>query len=650
MPAFLQASSLLLGVALPLGVLAATAFVLGRILTADLDRAVERWAIPAALGLAGLAHLGFVLGLASLLRPGALLLVLAGIHLLGFRVWRRGYGVLLNLRAASFGRSAQPVSRSRFQTDPVPRGWVETGSLRRLRLGPVLLGTAALLPLALLTLYPPTAFDATLYHLPFARGFVASGGLPFLADLRFPVFPQANEMLFAEVLLFAPDGGDIAVHGVSWLMTMLTAALVWAWARDSFKSPKAGWLAAALYLGNPIGVYLASIGYVDAGLTLFVTAALYAARRFRGSGERRWLVLAAVFAATAADTKYLGLFFVGVIGLAVLWSRLEPAGPRPAGTVHWAGGLFDASLFLAVAALVLAPWYGRIYAWTGNPLFPYFPQVFGASPWAPVRFRSLLEGPKGWGLLGSRGVELARLPWDLVFRRGRFSGQPPYSPLYLAALPLALVAAWRDRRQRRLLALAAAYAFACLGLPPDARYMMPAVPLVSLAAAGAFLPLLAPLDRFPRRSGILALGLSVTCFLPGWLYALYRFHHLGPLPLTPAGREAYLARWQPGYPAVAFLNRTLGSGYTVWALHAENLSYYAEGRFLGDWVGPAKFDRVLQTLQGPRDLHDRLRRLKAGYLLIPMGEKLLPFPEDALEPRWFQTVYADSAARVYRLK
>jgi 4-amino-4-deoxy-L-arabinose transferase-like glycosyltransferase len=509
----------------------------------------------------------------------------------------------------------------------------------------VLLGAAALLPLALLTLYPPTAFDATLYHLPFARGFVASGGVPFLADLRFPVFPQVNEMLFALVMFFAPD---VAVHGVQWLMTMLTAALVWCWARDAFPGALAattattsttGWLAAAIYLGNPIVVYLAGTGYVEAGLTLFITSALYAVRRWRGSGERRWLILAAVFAATAADTKYLGLFFVGVIGLTVLFSR------SPSERARWAGVL----LFGMIAAVVLAPWYGRIYAWTGNPLFPYFPQVFGSGPWAPLRFQGFLAHPAApRSLLLSRGIDLVRLPWDLVFERGRYNGQPPYSPLYLAVLPLALVAAWKDPRQRRLLILAAAYAFCCLGLPPDSRYMIPAVPLVSLSAAGV---LVALLGRFPSRSRLLIAVLCTGCFLPGWLYALYRLHHLGSLPLTPAGREAYLGRWQPCYPAVAYLNRTLGSGYTVWALNAENMNYYAWGRFLGDWIGPARFDRVLSELRGLQDFHGRLRRLGAGYLLIPSRTILvLPFPEDAAFERWFQPIYADPEAHVYKLR
>jgi hypothetical protein len=619
--AFLQASSYLGAAALAVLALAATAFVLGRLLISELDRPVERWAVPTACGLAALSHLGLLLGFAGLLRPAPVLLIFAAVHLLGFRVWR-------GLRGGLWGGGIAPRWR------------------------PVVLAVAALFPFALLAVYPPTAFDATLYHLPFARGFVASGGVPFLADLRFPVFPQANEMLFALVMLFAPD---LAAHGVQWLMTMLTAGLVWAWGRDAFSGPAAGWLAAAIFLGSPVVVYLAGSGYIEAGLTLFATAALYAARRWRGSGERRWLVLSALFAATAADVKYLGLFFLGVLGLTVLCGRF----PRRGTPARWTAAL----LFGAVAVVVLAPWYGRIYAWTGNPLFPFFPKVFGAGPWAPIRFESFLVPPKTGaappsvhgGLLGRRLVDLARLPWDLVFERSRYGGQPPLSPVYLAALPLALLAAARDPRQRRLLALSAAYAFACLALPTDSRYMVPVLPLLSLSAAGALVPWLDRLsDPLPDRAAgrrILIAGLCAGCFLPGWLYPLYRAHVQGPPPLTSAQREAYLARRQPCYPAVAYLNRTLGSGYTVWGLHAENMAYYAWGRFLGDWIGPARFDRILPGLRGPEDLHGRLRRLEAGYLLVPrQAAGLLPFPEDAAFQRWFQPIYADPYASVYRLR
>jgi hypothetical protein len=630
MPALLQASALLLGVALAVGLLAVTAFVLGCLVlfekaTGELDRPVERRAVPMALGLALLAHLGFFLGLAGLLRPVPVLGLVAAVHLAGLRVWR-------------------DVLRERLR----PGGWL-------------LLGLAvALLPFVLLALYPPTAFDATMYHLPYAKGFVASGGIPFLRDLRFPVFPQANEMLFAFVMLFAPD---LAAHGVQWLMTMLTAALVWAWGRDAFADrpygPAAGWLAAAIFLGSPIVAYLAGNAYIEAGLTLFATAAFYSLRRWRLSGERRWLALAAVFAATAADVKYIGLFFVGVIGLAVIFGRL-PRQRMPA-------RLAAVTLFTLMGCAVLAPWYGRIYAWTGNPFFPFFPQVFGGGPWAPLRFRSFLVHPNGAGaapavpfveVLGSRLLALVRLPWDVAFERARYNGEPPFSPLFVAALPLALLAAFRDGRQRRLLGLAALYAFVCLGLPPDARYLVPALPLVSLAAAGALLGVIEWMDErrpavsrwAPLRMQAVVVALSVACFLPGWLYPLYRARLQGPPPLTPAGREAYLARRQPVYPAVAFLNRTRGSAYALWAYHAENMAYYARGRFEGDWIGLARFDRMLGGLRGPEDFHARLRGVGADHLLLPSADPRVPLPEDAAFRRWFAPVYADPYARVYRLR
>ena len=597
-------------------ILAATAYVLGRLLAPRPGGAVERWAIPTALGLAAVSHLGLFLGFAGLLKPIPVLLAAALVHLLGLRVWRE-----LPREVGEF-----------FRRIPL-RGW--------------LAGAAVILPFSLLPLYPSTGFDATLYHLPFARGFVASGGVPFLADLRFPVFPQANELLFALVMLFA---SDIAAHGVQWLMTLLTAALAWEWGRDAFSSAAAGWLAAAAFLGNPIVVHLAGSAYIEPGLTLFATAALYAARRWRGSGERSWLVLSAVFAATAADTKYLGLFFVAAGGLAVLLGRAPQRGARVRA--------LDVLLFAAVAAAVLAPWYGRIFVHTGNPLFPFFPRLFGSSAWNPLRFQILSTGvaqPTGGFLDGllSRLEALVRLPWDLVFERWRYNGQPPYSPVYLVMLPLVLLTAWRDARPRRLLALAVAYVLACFSLPADSRYLMPAVPLVSLAVAGTLVQLLDRLDRLGhlgRSRRLLAAGLCAGFLLPGWLYGLYRVHRQGPIPLTPAQREAYLARRVPLYPAVAYLNRTEGSGYTAWGLHAEHMVYYARGRFLGDWIGPASFSRVLAGRPSSEDLYHRLRRLGVDHLLVVKKQQELEFSEDASFGSWFQRVYEDSQARVYRLR
>lgn len=576
---------------LPALALVVTAWILGRTVSPGRGSG----AVRTALGFALLAHGALLLGLVGLLRSGPVLLAVAAIHVLGLPAWRA------ELRDLS-------------------------EKVRRL---PALTAVAVVVPFVLLALYPPSGFDETLYHLPFAREFVASGGVPYLPDLRFPVFPQANEILFALGMLF---GSDTVPHFVQLAMTLTTAAIVLSWGREAFPAlgGASGWIAAAAFLGNPLVVSLGTSGYIEPGLALFTTAALDAARRFRSTGDRGWLVLAAVFAGTAADVKYLGLFFLGVSALAVVLS------PRPA-----AARLRDLLVFTGVAVLVTAPWYGRIFIHTGNPLFPFAPQVFGSGPWDPLPFERSFAGGVLPGL-----IALIRLPWDLVFARERYGFQPPVSPVALALLPLAAVAAFRDGRVRRLLGVAALYTLIFLSLPPDSRYLAPVLPLVSLAMAGTLVLILGTF-RLPIRREALVWGLSLGCLLPGWAYAGYRIYRQGPIPFTTEAREEYFFRRLPLYPAVAFLNRTRGDDYTVWALDAERMVFYARGRFLGDWIGPASFPRVLAGLRGPEDLHRRLRSLGAGYLLLTEAGRDLPFPEDAAFRRWFRPVYADPQARIY---
>lgn len=571
-----------------LGLLAVTAYVLGRRVTgwpalalSFRDR-LECDVISTVAGLGLLAHLLFFLGLAGLLRPLPVLFLAAVVHVFGIPVWR---------------------DLATFRPRP---GWWEIAAF------------AGLAPLAILAVYPPTAFDSTLYHLPFARAFAESGGVPFLPDLRFPVFPQANEILFGALILFGPD---VAAHGLQLFATLLTAALLVSWGR-------VGWLAAAIFLGNPVVVHLAGSAYIEPGLTLFVTAGLYALDRWRRDGDRGWLLLAAGLLATAADTKYLGLFFLAAAGLVVLFAGRG-------------GRVRDALLFTAVAFAFLAPWYGRIYAHTGNPLFPYLPRVFGESLWSSWIVHDT-------GLEPNRLLRLARLPWDLLFRRELYNHEPPFSPVYLAALPLLAAGLFRDSSVRLWLAVAGAFALAWTWLPPDSRYLVVVLPLVSLAVAVSIPDRLASHRR-------LAPVLCLACFLPGWLYAGYRIDRQGPPPLTVEEREAYLDRALPVHPAVAHLNRTWGSGYTVWALHVESMNYFAEGRFLGDWTGRASFARVLGASRDVASFHRELRRLGATHLLIPSRfmdrrEVAPPFPDDAAFRRWFQLVYRDPAARIYAVK
>jgi hypothetical protein len=598
----------------------------------ELAGALETAAVSTALGLVALADAGWLLGLAGWLRPLPVALVLLVVHGTGLAAWRR------------VGRALRNFA-----------GWLGEPGARRRRLLLLAAGMVGLLPVALLSVYPPVAFDETLYHLPIARAFAATGGLPFVASLRLPVSPQLQETLFAMVLLFA---GDVATHTVSLVATLLTLALLLAWGR---RLPTgAGWIAAAAYAGTPLVVYLAGTDYVEPGLALFVTAAVYAVDRWRegvgggaeGDEERDgsvratgrgdgWLTLAALFAGAAAATKYLGLFFLGVVALAAVAARPDA---RPAS--RWR----RLARVAVVAAMVMAPWYGRVVAVTGNPVFPFLPAVFGSSQWDPARLEAeaLRHG------LRDLPTTLVRLPWDAVFARRRLGGLPPYSPIFLLSLPALLAGAVADRRVRALLLVATGFALPIAALLPDARYLSVALPLVCLAVGQS---LAAPLAAWARRRRLderwlkaRAALVALAIFLPGWLYAGYRLHRLGPVPVTPEGRDAWLARSLPAYPAIAHLNRTRDSSYSLYAVHVENLAYFAAGRFLGDCCGPGAYSKVLPPDGDACLLFRRLRSLGVDHLLTLENDKALPLVVNADFERLFQPVYADGRTRVFALR
>jgi hypothetical protein len=639
--------------ALLLLALAATAYVAGRLAWRLLSRAAEgkRSALArdaaageaeegarsatasslgaseaTALGLVVLATLGCLLGLAGALATAPLVACVAALHLAGVAVWRERWHQLAR-RAAEL-RRPRPTRRR--------VGWAAAAA------------GVAFAPIIALALYPPTAFDETLYHLPFARAFAASGGLPFLPDLRFPVFPQLAEVLDAEMLLV---GGDVATHLVSLLAVGLTGGVLAGWGREwaPTEAVSAGWLAAAAWLGNPIVVYLAGTGYVEPLLALFVTAALRAFWRWRHGGGRAWLALAAVLAAAAAGTKYLGLYFVLTLALATLAVRpLDAAASRRGARI---GAL---AAFAAVAAVTMAPWYGRIVALTGNPVFPYLSGVFGANAWTPVRFHTL--GPSSWEALdgAAAGRHLGRLltlPWDLVARRELVGGLPPFSPLLLLGAPLLLVALC-ERRLRALLALAAGFVVLFPLLPPDARHLVAVLPVLCLALAVAAVVVALRSTARWRVARARAVGplLAALLVLPGWLYAGHRLHRQGPLPTTATERDAYLRRTLPLYPAVARLANVLRPGDVVYGLFAEQMRDFVAARFLGDWYGPHRYGTIASGLDEPAALAAALDAKGVDFLLVARAaaaERSFVEPDGRAG---FELLHADEHALLYALR
>ncbi len=605
--------------------LGAGAAVLGRRLTWRVAYAdsLEALFFSTSLGLGVLASLIFVLGLLRLLYAPVMLALIVGALFSSVKVWRRLY-----LRIAvepSSSRSGPRLS------------WF------------VVISVFVLVPSIVLALYPPTEWDTTLYHLPYAKAFAQEHRLLFLPDIRFPVFPQLVEMLFVFKLLLVDD---VATHFVELTAMLLTALGLVTWGVRLF-SLRSGLWAAALWLGNPLVVWLGTSAYVDVGLTLFVTSALYAWTRWSESRDSKWIVLAGLFAGFAAASKYTGLFFVGLL---LAQATIEAVRERKMRSVL---------AFMLAVVVACGPSYAWIVYLTGNPVFPFYSDLFGAREW-DTELAQNRGVPPGRHLMGRVASvmrfetkrifggldDLLLVPYRAVFDREIFDLQPPLSPFYLVLLPVLGPLGLLRRKTRWLLITSACFGVFWLLSLQDLRLLLPVLPLLSLALTSEF-------DRLIRRHGGrwrllsgagVAPYVAVAVIAPGPLYAAHNVHEKGRLPTTLEQRESYLSQRVAGYDALRWLNRHHGRDYCVYVLFGAELAYYAEGRALGDFQGPWRYQRVLDVVDDGRRLYLELRRMGVGYLLVLQPGSAVNPPDDQNFHSCFKKVLAKQGFELFRME
>ncbi len=528
-------------------VLAATAWAAGWATWGRRDPARLLHPLTLTIGLALLGEVGLLLAAVHLFTPWTLALVAVAAHAAATAGWRR---LVTHAAAAIRQRPRRALAVAALTAGAAAGGFV-------------------------IALYPPTAFDETTYHLPFARAFLAQPGLPWVPELRVPAFPLLAEGLQAALLAL---GGERAPHQLALLATLATAALLVAWGREA-EEPIAGWLGAALFLGNPLVAYLAGTGYVDPLVGLFTTGAFYALWRVRTSeAATAWAATAGFLAGSAAAVKYLGLYAIAVGAVALLFARAR----------RWRSLLVFGGAALVATALP----YGYLIARTGNPLFPYFSNLFGTSAWEAVDPVPPDAEPSTF-----------LLPYNSVFHRELAGNQPPLSPaLLLGSLLLLVALLQRPRRAPRLRAgalVVLGFFPAYVAMPEVSRYLATVLPLWTLligaAATWAWRRLRG--GEPPRR---LAAALALALAVPGPAYGAYSLWRHRDVPLTPAERDTYLAEVHRGYGALAWLQERQGRRYVALCFTCEHLHGFAAGRLLGEHSGPWAFWQLQPLLAESR--------------------------------------------------
>jgi hypothetical protein len=244
------------------------------------------------------------------------------------------------------------------------------------------------LALFLQPLWPRVSWDANVYHLTVPRLYLENQGFWRVPFNVYSNWPLNTELLFAMAMAIRSHVLAKLVHfGMGCLVTIL----VYRVARES-AGKWAGWVAAALFLANPIVLLEIRVAYVDLAFALFLTLAFVLVHRhLESSGDgNRQLALAGFFAGLAAGTKLTAM--VGAFCLAGLLSGALLKRRAPLKEV------FRSLVWLLVpVAVLLMPWFIKSWILTGNPVYPFLFQVFGGPEWS----RELQQNSRGWAWIRS---------------------------------------------------------------------------------------------------------------------------------------------------------------------------------------------------------------------------------------------------------
>ena len=560
-------------------------------------------------GPVGLERATFGLALAFGLTSHAML----ALGLLGGLHWWLVAGLLLGL-SARLRRDLLAVSRDAWRGVAGPRAGrvAMSEAWFRLPLFALLVGWAMLVFVQ--GLAPEIWYDAQNYHLALPQLYAEQHRIVPTPYRVHSYLSLGTEMLY---LLATLLGGQPAARLISLAFGALTALGVFALGRRSF-SAGAGLLAAALFVTTPIVAWEASGAFVDLALSSYCFFAVAAAHRWLGDRRPAWLILAGVMGGFALSAKLNALFLLGALGLVLLLvvladrDRAWPARVR-------------ALLSFGVAALLAgAPW--PLFRWvqTGNPVFPFFNQVF-QSPLAPAVYDPLNLDEHS---IGTSLASLVRLPWAMTFSGPEvFHGGPPGGSLGLGVLvvPLLLAGRWAPRERVGLLFLtgvALVFSAAWAGSSQFARYFFPALPIVYILAGAALAGLRARASLPPRLPRVIA---AVSYLAPlAWalaglpLFLALYVHIPERLPYRVAfgaeSRAAYTSRTVGIADAFEYLNeRYPGRQTLILAFASERAHLYSNGTVASMY---SPFLEPSLTVRDPNEALARIRERGFRHLVI----------------------------------
>lgn len=418
---------------------------------------------------------------------------------------------------------------------------------------------------------PSFSNDSMVYHLADAKYFALNqmvGGIPFnSANALWPYLVEMHYTLAVMIGLMPLAG---LVH---FSLAVASAIGVYALTKR-FASSRVASLASAVFFLTPGILMEAAQTYVDLGAVLYALTAVYAFIVWLEGRDIKWAALAGVMCGLGLSVKYFAIVVPVILGAWMVWEmarrraqslerkvqsaeRMTQSAERKAQSKNEVFAMrYALCALLAFCVFTVAfscVWYVRQWIVMGNPFFPFFTGIFGLSGLTPEVSSALSETSiRGSMGLGTGIIDLITLPWRVTMRPDMFGGEQ-LGPLFLAVIPCIVLVKNVVRPIKQMMAFAAAYFLLWFLGYQNVRFLLPAVPFLSVMAAYA-------VYEAAGSGSILARSLrAVTLVLVAFYAVLAVYFNIGAVKpvFGIETRESYLAKNERSFEVSEYMNMNL---------------------------------------------------------------------------------------------
>ncbi len=289
---------------------------------------------------------------------------------------------------------------------------------------------------------PELGFDALWYHLTLPKIYLLNHSISFIPGgiFYYSAMPKLTEMLYVAGLSF---GSEIIAKLIHFSFGILILIALYSLSRK-FLSKIFSLLALVLFYSNLVVGWISITAYIDLARTFFEIMALWGFVEWFEKKEKKWFVLSAATLGLAISTKLLALGTLLIVsGLIIFYFLSKKKKLKDLFT-----GLF---VYWFICLLIPLPWFIFSFIHTGNPVYPFFTNIY------PVKL--------GFNLIN---------PLNL---------SDPISPLYVIFLPIAVLIYRKFKPSLKIVLFYSLLAVLFWYITPQTgggRFILPYLPAFSL--------------------------------------------------------------------------------------------------------------------------------------------------------------------------